>query len=118
MPNEQNPRAISFARLEDFKGGWFVGNFVPSLFPSKEVEVSVKRYRAGDSEAWHEHRVATEFTVVVDGTVEMAGALHGAGTIVVIPPGCGTAFLAVTDAVTTVVKLPSVPNDKYTSTDA
>lgn len=112
------PSSISVARLADFKGGWFVGNFTPTLFPSKDVEVAIKRYRAGDRESCHVHRIATEFTVVVEGSVEMGGAIHHAGSIVVVPPGCSTGFRALTDAVTTVVKLPSVPDDKFPAPDA
>lgn len=111
-------QTISVARLEDFKGGWFIGAFSPSLCSTSAVEVAVKRYRAGDLESCHVHRIATEFTVVVEGSVEMAGAIHNAGSIVVIPAGCSTAFRALTDAITTVVKLPSVPNDKYPAPDA
>ena len=112
------PDAISVAHLDDFKGGWFVGAFSPSLFSTSAVEVAVKHYHAGDHEACHVHRIATEFTVVVAGSVEMAGTVHQAGSIVVIPPGCGTGFHALTDAITTVVKLPCVPNDKFPVPDA
>ena len=39
------------ARLDDMVKGWFIGNFDPSLAKTEDVEVAVKRYDRGDSEA-------------------------------------------------------------------
>ena len=93
--------------------GWFVGDFEPAAVNSPHTEVGVRHYASGDKEQWHYHKVATEITVVVSGRVRMCGGEHGPGAIVVIEPGEGTDFEALTDAVTTVVKLPAVKNDKY-----
>ncbi|BDI28882.1 hypothetical protein CCAX7_009330 [Capsulimonas corticalis] len=98
--------------------GWFVGDFEPSLYHTGDVEVAVKHYQAGDAEEWHYHKVATELTVVVSGEVEMAGKRFREGDIVVIEPGEGTAFRAITDAVNVVVKLPGASNDKYLQEDS
>jgi mannose-6-phosphate isomerase-like protein (cupin superfamily) len=104
---------MKVARLNDMTKGWFVGNFSPTLYASEAVEVAVKYYRAGDHEGRHSHRVATEITAVVSGEVVMCGQSFLAGDIVVLEPGDSTDFTAVTDAVTTVVKLPCVAGDKY-----
>jgi quercetin dioxygenase-like cupin family protein len=93
--------------------GWFVGDFTPTVFATGAVEVGIKSYRAGDVEDWHYHKIATEITVVVSGEIEMCGQRHQAGDIVVVEPGEGTAFRAITDAVNVVVKLPGAKNDKY-----
>jgi mannose-6-phosphate isomerase-like protein (cupin superfamily) len=105
-------------QLGDFTKGWFVGNFEPTLLRSDEVEVAVKHYRAGEHEAAHYHRVATELTVIVAGTVRMSGEEIGAGEIIRIPPGEATDFLAVTDATTVVVKMPCLAGDKYPANEA
>jgi hypothetical protein len=99
--------------LADMVGGWFVGDFEPSVLRSSDMEVACKRYGAGDSEAAHVHRVATEITVVLSGEVIMNGQTIHAGSIVVLDPGEPTDFLSVTDSVTVVVKAPSVLGDKY-----
>lgn len=99
--------------LTDMTRGWFVGDFEPAAIKSSSAEAAVRHYAAGDKEAWHYHKVATEITVVVSGRVRMCGGEHGPGAILVIEPGEGTDFEALTDAVTTVVKLPSVRGDKY-----
>ena len=100
-------------RLQDMFKGWFVGDFEPTLHKTQAVEVAVKYYRAGDNEAAHYHAVATEFTVVVSGEIRMGGRNFTNGDVIVIPPGEATDFEALTDAVTTVVKIPGAKDDKY-----
>jgi len=99
--------------LAEMTRGWFVGNFTPTAYKTDNVEVAVKKYQAGDCEKWHYHKIATEITVIVSGEVAMNGQLFKAGSMITLSPGEGTDFLAITDAVTTVVKIPCVPNDKY-----
>ncbi len=99
--------------LNQFTKGWFVGKFAPTLIDTGDVEVAVKHYRAGDSEPRHHHRVATEITAIISGTVRMNGREIGAGEIIKLAPGTAADFAAVTDAVTVVVKHPGASNDKY-----
>ena len=101
------------ARLEDMVKGWFIGNFEPTLYRTNDVEVAVKRYRAGDSEGAHYHKIATEFTAIISGAVRMNGVRYTEGDIVVMEPGDVTDFEALTDAVNVVVKIPGANNDKY-----
>ena len=100
-------------RLEDMKGGWFMGAFNPTALSTGAAEVAVKRYKAGDQEAWHVHRIATEVTVIVSGSVTMNGTQLVSGDIVVIEPGEGTDFQVLEDTITVVAKVPSMPGDKY-----
>lgn len=101
------------ARLDDMTKGWFVGAFAPTAHATDACEVAVKRYRAGDHEAAHLHKVATEITLVLEGRVRMAGREWGPGDIVVLDPGEATDFLALTDSLNVVVKTPGALNDKY-----
>ncbi len=107
---------MKHARLETMVKGWFVGDFDPTLLRSKDVEVAVKHYKAGDREDTHHHRVAVEITAIVSGEVMMMGKRWLAGDIVLVEPGEATDFLAITDAVNVVVKMPSVMGDKYQGT--
>lgn len=100
-------------RLEAMTKGWFVGDFAPTALRSEACEVAIKHYAEGDHEAAHMHKVATEITAIVSGRVRMLGAEWGPGDILTIEPGEATDFLALTDAVTVVVKTPSAPDDKY-----
>lgn len=100
-------------KLDDMKGGWFIGNFEPSLLPTNDIEIAVKVYKMGDSELSHHHKIATEFTVILDGIVEMNNELFRQGDIIKIMPGVSTDFKALTEVKTVVVKIPGANNDKY-----
>ncbi|MCI8285827.1 MAG: hypothetical protein HFE90_11350 [Firmicutes bacterium] len=100
-------------RLDDMTKGWFIGNFEPSLMKTNDVEAAVKYYKAGDSESAHYHKIATEFTVIISGTVKMNNVLYEEGDIIVMEPGDITDFKAITDSINVVVKIPGANNDKY-----
>lgn len=100
-------------QLDDMVKGWFVGNFTPTVLSTNDVEVAVKKYKAGDYESSHYHKIATEVTVVTDGQIKMNGVIYSCGAIIVIEPNQATDFLALTDATTTVVKYPGANDDKY-----
>jgi len=93
--------------------GWFVGAFTPSVLNTKDFEVAIQRYSAGDKEPLHHHRIATEVTVVLAGRARMFGRDWSDGDIITIKPGEATAFEALTDVTTVVVKSPSAEGDKY-----
>lgn len=106
---------MEHANLSEMVKGWFVGNFNPTLLSTKDFEVAIKKYKSGESEAEHFHKVATEITVVVSGQVQMCNRIWGEGSIIKLMPGEATSFLALEDAVTVVVKTPSAIGDKYES---
>lgn len=99
--------------LNDMVKGWFIGNFNPTVLSTNDVEVAVKKYKAGDYESSHYHKIATEITVITDGQVKMNGVVYSSGAIIVIEPNHATDFLALTDVTTTVVKYPGANDDKY-----
>ena len=100
-------------KLSNMKGGWFIGNFEPSLFKTNDCEVAVKSYKKGDKEGKHYHKIATEYTVVVKGKVKMFDNVYEEGDIIVVEPGDATDFEALEDAMNVVVKMPGANNDKY-----
>jgi hypothetical protein len=104
---------VKVFQLDDMVKGWFVGNFSPTVLSTNDVEVAVKKYKAGDHEPSHYHKIATEITAITDGQVKMNGVIYSSGAIVVIEPNQSTDFLALTDVTTTVVKFPGVNDDKY-----
>lgn len=99
-------------RLETMVKGWFIGDFNPAALKTTACEVAIKHYAAGDYEAAHVHMIATEVTAIVVGQVRMGGRDWEAGDILTIAPSEATDFLALTDTITVVVKMPSAPDDK------
>lgn len=99
-------------RLEAFVGGWFIGNFNPSIVESKDFEVCVKHFRAGDSEPVHFQREAWEVTAIIQGECEIGGISLSAGDVVLIEPLEAAGFLALSDCTLVAIKSPSEPGDK------
>lgn len=104
---------MKIEHLNSMVKGWFVGNFEPSLYKTNDCEVAVKSYKAGDYEERHYHKIATEITVIVKGRVKMFDKEFSEGDIIVVEPEDSTDFIALTDSMNVVVKIPGVNNDKY-----
>lgn len=100
-------------RLDDMVRGWFVGNFDPSVFKTRSVEVGIKTYKKGAREEVHHHKIATEITTIIEGRVRMRDKIYQRGDIVMIYPGEATDFEALEDSTTVVVKIPGANDDKY-----
>ena len=98
---------MNFYKLAEMKGGWFIGDFSPSILKTKEFEIAVKHYKKGTIEKAHHHSLAREFTLVLGGVAKFNDQ------IVEIIPGESNQFSPLTDLTTVVVKTPSVKNDKF-----
>ena len=99
--------------LDQMTRGWFVGDFEPNCLRTKSCEVGVKHYAKGTVEQAHLHRVVAEVTLVVSGRARVGDMELRAGQGLLVSPGEVAEFEALEDTVTVVVKLPSVPDDKY-----
>jgi len=98
--------------VNDFFGGWFIGDFEPTMFRNQHLEVGVKFFKVGDIEPSHKQILATEITVVNEGQIRVGRLFVQAGEIVVIYPGEYADFEALTNGSLTCVKFPSIPSDK------
>ncbi len=112
-PAQMVRNSVRTAKLSDMIGGWFVGDFYPNILRDQTFEVGVKFYKAGAKEDWHVHKIGTEITLILDGSVKMRDTIYQHGDIILLEPGNGTAFEALTDVKTVVVKTPSALGDKY-----
>ena len=99
--------------LQQFTKGWLVGDFEPTLFKTKDIEVGVKYYKAGDKEENHYHKVATEYSIILYGSVRMLDQIFKQGQIVTVLPDVENKFECLEDACIVVIKTPSVIGDKY-----
>jgi mannose-6-phosphate isomerase-like protein (cupin superfamily) len=93
--------------------GWFIGNFLPTLWSTKEFEVAIQRYKKGDFEKPHTHKIATEINVIIEGSVSMNNTIYNSDDIITIEPGERVEFKSITDSTLVVVKIPCVIGDKY-----
>lgn len=100
-------------RVETMHRGWFVGNFIPTMYPTEDVEVAVKSYQTGEKEPRHYHKEATELTAILSGQMKFNDTLVKAGDIVKVFPGESVQFECIQEGQTVVVKVPGKLNDKY-----
>lgn len=99
--------------LTEYHNGWFIGNFSPSIIKTEKMELAIKRYTQWQRESKHVHKEADEITVIVEGTVLMNGQILGKNTIIYLKAGEAADFFALTEAITCVMKTPSVIGDKH-----
>lgn len=100
-------------RAATWKGGWFVGDFEPSAYHTKEFEVALKVHPKGERWPTHYHKEATEINYLVRGSMILTGERFDAGDVFVIEPGeiAEPTFLEDCEIIT--IKTPSVIGDKY-----
>jgi len=103
--------------VSNFKGGWFVGDFDDTSYRTKSFEVSYKTHQAGEYWASHYHRIADEINYLISGRMEINGTILEAPCVFVIEKNEISRPVFHTDVSLIVVKTPSVPGDKYETTD-
>jgi hypothetical protein len=99
--------------IKDFKAGWFIGDFTPSVFKNCFFEVAHHQHKAGYTGPLHTHFIATEVTYIVKGSLVASDKKLSTGDMFVYHPKevAEVTFLEDTDLI--VIKWPSVPSDKY-----
>lgn len=100
------------SHIDNFKKGWFIGNFEPSLLKSN-FEVGFHQHHAGEFHQDHFHKLSTEINVVVEGQIKINGQTFGPGDIFVLEPYEVSQAEFLTDVKLIVVRDISDPTDKY-----
>ncbi len=92
-------------------GGWFVGNFEPTAYKTKDFEVSYKLHPKGQEWDVHYHTDVTEINYVIRGKMILQGKTLKTGDIFILEPYeiADPNFIEDTEIIC--VKTPSI-NDK------
>jgi len=98
--------------LENMKAGWFIGNFQPNIYESKDFEVTIRHYLKGETEPRHYQRIATEITVIVLGRARMGDQILNPNEVLTVFPTEVLDFEALEDCTIVAIKFPSIPSDK------
>jgi len=104
---------MKIANLSDMFKGWFIGNFEPSVFKTKDFEVGIMHHPKGSSWDVHYHKEAIEITLLLSGKMKIQNKIIDSGVIFTLTPYeiADPEFLE--DCKVLVIKTPSVPGDKY-----
>ena len=99
--------------INDFKRGWIIGNFEPSLLKVDNLEVGLKSYNKGDEDEKHYHKFGTEISFLIVGSASFNGKVLKEGDGMIIYPKESNIFKAITACKVLVIKYPSDAGDKY-----
>lgn len=94
------------------KGGWYIGDFLPSAYTSKEFEVALKFHRKNTPWSKHIHKKVTEINLLVHGKMKIQNKLLKTGDIFIIEKGTISDPVFLEDCEVVIVKVPSIPGDK------
>jgi quercetin dioxygenase-like cupin family protein len=99
--------------MKDLKGGWFIGDFKPTLLQTPNFEVCYKEHAQGEIWDTHYHKLGTEYNYLAEGSMIVQGVTLNAGDIFVIQPYEVADPIFLEDCKVVIVKTPSVVGDKY-----
>ena len=100
------------AKLSQFKQGWFLGGFKPSLLPTKQFEVGFKQHRKDEDYPAHYQQIATEYNLLVHGRMSIGKHVFNDGDLFIIKPEEVVKPIFISDCEVVCVKVPSLPGDK------
>ena len=109
---------MQVGKLSDMHRGWFIGHFEPSLLKTNDFEVGVLTHPKGEVWPTHYHVEATEYNVLIKGSMRLGDVELNAGDTFIIEPYETVSPLFHEDCTIVCVKCPSVPGDKYVVKDA
>ena len=100
-----------------FVGGWFVGNFSPAAYKTDAFEVSYKEHYAGEYWATHYHAQSDEINYLISGKMEINEEQLEGPVVFLISKNEIARPVFHTDVKLIVVKVPSIPGDKFEVAD-
>lgn len=98
--------------LADFKKGWVVGKFEPSIL-KENFEVGIHRHYEGEYHQDHFHKKCTEVNIVIRGRILINGKEFVKDDIFVFEPYEVSQVEYLTDVELVVIRNISDPTDKY-----
>jgi len=104
---------MKISKIDEYFRGWYVGNFQPSCFDTKDFEVGILTHKKGEIWPAHLHKIATEINLLLEGEMIIQNKKIVSGDIFVIEPNEVADPIFLTDCKLVVIKTPSIPGDKY-----
>jgi len=109
----QKKNPIRVSELNTMKRGWFMGDFLPTAYSTKDVEVGILEHKKDEVWPAHLHKKGDEINVLIEGSMKINNLEIKKGQIFVIPKGHLTKAVFLEDCKVVCVKIPSDTKDKY-----
>jgi quercetin dioxygenase-like cupin family protein len=100
-------------KISDFKGGWFVGDFEPTVYKNREFEAGFKVHLKDEVWPKHYHKDSLEINYLVSGKMLIQGKELNSGDVFVIRPGEIADPIFIEECKVFIIKTPSIPGDKF-----
>jgi len=104
-------------KIEDMVRGWFIGDFTPTSFQTKDFEVGYHFYKKNQLWESHYHKLTTEINYVIRGNMKINGELLKQGDIFIIEPYEVVHPEYLTDCELIITRNGSYNGDKYVVTN-
>jgi quercetin dioxygenase-like cupin family protein len=104
-------------KLKDMKGGWFVGDFTPTAYNTKDFELCYKEHTKGEQWDTHYHKEGTEINLLLEGKMIIQNTELNSGDIFILHPYEIADPIFLEDCKVVILKTPSVPGDKFVVKD-
>jgi hypothetical protein len=104
---------MKILKMENMIKGWFVGDFEPTAYKTKDFEVCYKIHEKNEKWPVHYHKIATEINYLIRGTMTINNKFLKTGDVFVLLPEeiADPTFHERCELI--VIKTPSVIGDKY-----
>ena len=104
---------MKIKKIEDFKAGWFIGNFEPTLYKTSEFEVALKVHTRDEIIPRHRHNQTVEYNLLTSGVMMVNGSKIEEGDIFVFEKSEICDVKVLSDLAKVIcIKVPSNPDDK------
>lgn len=104
---------MQVGKINDMFRGWVIGDFEPSLLRTKDFEVGILKHPKGEKWPAHYHKVATEYNILVSGSMKLCGIELVAGDTFILEPNEVADPTFHEDCTIVCIKVPSDTKDKY-----
>ena len=99
--------------LKDFKNGWIIGNFQPSVLKTDNFEVAVISHQKNQKWPKHYHKHLTEYNLLLEGKMIINSTEINKNEIFIFEPNEVADPIFLEDCKVLCIKVPSTIGDKH-----
>jgi quercetin dioxygenase-like cupin family protein len=108
---------MKFDNLINYKNGWIVGNFYPSLYNTESNDIGILYIKSGEIGDKHFHKSHIEYNIIISGKVLIYEEIFTKGDIFIYEPLDKSNVIFIEDTILLVIKNPSTKKDKFYDTN-